>query len=428
MDSNRFDDLTRSLAGGTSRRRMLKGLLGGAGAGALSLVGTHRAAAVARPVGATCIRPTDCTSGVCDRATRRCICPPSLVVCNRVCVNPASYATDAANCGGCGRVCPGGVCAGGTCGAVLGVSCLSGGACASGNCVDGVCCAAASCAPLDSACQVGVCQPGFGGCATENRADGTHCDDGNACTQTDTCQAGICVGSNPVVCAALDQCHDVGVCNSATGICSNPNKTDGAACTDGNACTQTDTCQTGVCTGGNPVVCTASDQCHQAGSCNPATGICSNPTQPDTTPCDDGDATTCNDTCQTGVCTGGPCQEPCADGREVCGAVCCATGEGCVSGVCRTNCGATTCDASTQICCASLTCCDRATAVCGSLAGTCTARAICDPAAVYMPATNTCCFAANVCGEACCQSGSYCYLGSCRVPGGGGGGGGIALQ
>ena len=31
--------------------------------------------------------------------------------------------------------------------------------------------------------------------------------DGNVCTQTDTCQGGICVGSNPVVCTASDQCH-----------------------------------------------------------------------------------------------------------------------------------------------------------------------------------------------------------------------------
>jgi hypothetical protein len=54
----------------------------------------------------------------------------------------------------------------------------------------------------------------------------------------------------------------------------------GTACDDGNACTQTDTCQAGVCTGGNPVTCTALDQCHTAGTCNPTTGICSNPLIP----------------------------------------------------------------------------------------------------------------------------------------------------
>src|SRR5207247_9484497 len=54
--------------------------------------------------------------------------------------------------------------------------------------------------------------------------DGTACNDGNACTQTDTCQAGACVGSNPVVCSASDQCHVAGTCDTATGVCSNPDR------------------------------------------------------------------------------------------------------------------------------------------------------------------------------------------------------------
>ena len=36
----------------------------------------------------------------------------------------------------------------------------------------------------------------------------------------------------------------------------------------------------GVCTGSNPVTCTAFDSCHVAGTCSPATGVCSNPTSP----------------------------------------------------------------------------------------------------------------------------------------------------
>ena len=106
-------------------------------------------------------------------------------------------------------------------------------------------------------------------------ANGTACNDGNACTQSDTCQAGACTGGNPVACTALDQCHAAGTCNPATGVCSNPAKADGTACNDGNACTQTDTCQGGTCTGGNPVTCTAVDPCHAAGTCDPSTGKCS---------------------------------------------------------------------------------------------------------------------------------------------------------
>src|SRR3989442_1478627 len=167
-------------------------------------------------------------------------------------------------------------------------------------------------------------------------------------TQTDTCQNGSCVGANPVVCTA-DQCHDPGTCNPATGVCSAPtNKTNGTACNDGDACTQTgsaqnrerveatpvagsakkknnprnsnpattlssaapnknnsttannggacwptNSCQKRSCGGGRPVVCSADDQCHDPGTCNPVTGMCSAPTnKTNGTACNDGDACT----------------------------------------------------------------------------------------------------------------------------------------
>ncbi|MBL9026532.1 MAG: lamin tail domain-containing protein [Myxococcales bacterium] len=129
--------------------------------------------------------------------------------------------------------------------------------------------------------------------------DGTPCSDANACTQTDTCQAGFCTGSNPVVCTALDQCHVAGICDPQNGSCSNPNAPDGTGCDDGDDCTQTDTCQTGACSGANPVVCTPLDECHVAGVCDSGTGTCSNPTQPDGTPCTGG-------ACLAGSCEGAP--------------------------------------------------------------------------------------------------------------------------
>src|SRR5262245_54895557 len=136
-------------------------------------------------------------------------------------------------------------------------------------------------------------------CSNPNKQNGAACNDGNACTQTDTCQPGVCTGANPRVCTALDQCHNAGTCDPTTGVCSNPNKANGAACNDGNACTQTDTCQLGTCTGSNPIVCTALDQCHNAGTCAPATGVCSNPNKPDGTACTQG-ATA--GTCGNGAC------------------------------------------------------------------------------------------------------------------------------
>jgi hypothetical protein len=43
-----------------------------------------------------------------------------------------------------------------------------------------------------------------------------------------------------------------GTCDPATGVCSNPAAPDGTSCTDGDACTQSDTCVAGACTGGAP--------------------------------------------------------------------------------------------------------------------------------------------------------------------------------
>jgi len=192
--------------------------------------------------------------------------------------------------------------------AANGTACNDNNACTqTSTCQAGVCTGAnpVVCTPSDTCHVAGVCNPMTGVCSNPNAANGTACNDNNACTQTSTCQAGVCTGANPVVCTASDQCHVVGVCNPMTGVCSNPNAPNGTACTDGNACTQTDTCQTGMCTGGNPVVCTPSDQCHVAGTCNPALGICSNPNAPNGTPCTDGNACTQADTCQTGMCTGG---------------------------------------------------------------------------------------------------------------------------
>lgn len=129
-----------------------------------------------------------------------------------------------------------------------------------GACVDGV---------ASYTCQ---CTPGYTGtncetfgCATA--LDGTPCDDSNACTTADTCQAGTCVGASPVQCAAApDQCHQDGVCDPATGACSNPLEADGTACSDSNACTDGDTCQAGACVSG------ALAQCE--GTCDPGTGVC----------------------------------------------------------------------------------------------------------------------------------------------------------
>jgi hypothetical protein len=134
-------------------------------------------------------------------------------------------------------------------------------------------------------------------------AAGAACDDASLCTQSDTCGGGVCAGT-PVLCDAIDQCHVAGTCDTATGLCSQPVAPNGAECSDGNLCTQTDTCQSGDCVGANPVTCAASGACHDAGVCDPLSGACSNPDSPDGTACDDANACTTGDACSSGTCAG----------------------------------------------------------------------------------------------------------------------------
>jgi hypothetical protein len=171
------------------------------------------------------------------------------------------------------------------------------------------CNADANCADTNT-CTADSCTDGQ--CVNTVLPNGTGCSDSNGCTQTDACQAGVCVGGNVKVCTAIDQCHVAGTCAPATGLCSNPNKADGTTCNDSNACTQTDACQAGTCVGTTPVVCSALDQCHATGTCDPATGVCSNPNQPDGTTCSDTLACTQGDACQAGICAGAPqsCSTP----------------------------------------------------------------------------------------------------------------------
>ncbi len=182
-----------------------------------------------------------------------------------------------------------------------GDACTQSDSCQAGSCVGSN---PKTCTALDQCHEAGTCDPKSGVCSDPAKTDGSTCDDGNACTQSDSCQTGACVGANPKACAALDQCHVAGVCDPGTGICSDPVKDDGSACDDGNACTQTDACQAGGCVGGNPIICAALDQCHVSGTCDPGTGLCSQPVVMDGSPCNDGNACTQVDACQTGTCVG----------------------------------------------------------------------------------------------------------------------------
>jgi hypothetical protein len=187
------------------------------------------------------------------------------------------------------------------------VACDDGDACTRiDTCVSGACIGTdpVPCAARDQCHTPGTCNPATGACSDPPAPDATPCNDTNACTRTDACVGGLCAGSNPVPCAARDQCHTPGTCDPATGACSDPLASDATPCNDANACTRTDACVGGACIGHDPVPCAARDQCHTPGTCDPATGACSDPAASDATPCNDGNVCTTADACRDSRCVG----------------------------------------------------------------------------------------------------------------------------
>jgi hypothetical protein len=250
------------------------------------------------------------------------VCNPQSGVCSAAIPQPNGAACDDGNACTQSDTCQGGACNGGppvicaanacqtagACDPVTGCSALAkpdGTACndasactANDSCKAGVCTGTATvCAALDSCHAVGVCNPQSGVCSNPGKPDGASCDDGNACSTQDYCISAFCLPGPSVICAAMDQCHIAGLCDPQTG-CSNPQKPTGALCDDGNPCTQVDSCKAGACQGKSPVVCAAVDACHAAGTCNVQSGTCSTPALPDGTVCPGG-------TCSNGVCGAG---------------------------------------------------------------------------------------------------------------------------
>lgn len=211
------------------------------------------------PAGAIC--PLDnnpCTDDVCDGVSAVCGHPPNTALCED------------------GNAC------------TLNDQC-SGGACQGGpapDCDDG------------NPCTDDSCNPATGCVHTNNTGP---CSDGNACTTNDQCGGGSCHGGSPLNCDDGNVCTNDS-CNPSSG-CVRTNNTN--SCSDGNACTTNDRCGSGQCVSGAPVVCTPSDQCHVAGVCAPATGLCSNPAKANGTACSDGSTCTVTDTCQAGACVAG---------------------------------------------------------------------------------------------------------------------------
>ena len=259
------------------------------GAGACRLYASGTVCVAASCSGTTLSPAEKCNgSGTCVASTPQ-NCAPFLCAAGPTGPACTTSCTTAAGCA------PGSTCTNGKCVGLLGdgQACTTPTVCLSGFCADGVCCHTACNAGVCDACSVAAGAAANGTCAL---LTGPTCDDGNACTQTDTCQNGVCTGGNPVTCAAMDQCHAAGTCDTATGTCSNPADADGTAC-DNKDCTAGDTCQAGVCKSG-AFNCPAQGPCENVGTCDTG-GACVKSLKPDGTACPGGGV------CNAGVCQGG---------------------------------------------------------------------------------------------------------------------------
>src|SRR4029079_17832464 len=160
----------------------------------------------------------------------------------------------------------------------------SGTACAD----DGNPCTQDKCDGTNIACQHPA---GNAGTVCRPEAPGSNCDVAETCTGTSaTCPAD---GFKPAmtVCRAQSGACDVPEsCTGSSATCpTDVSALDGTICNGGN-CTQSGSCQAGTCVGTSPVTCTAQDACHSAGTCDPNTGVCSNPPNQSGNTCDDDDA------------------------------------------------------------------------------------------------------------------------------------------
>lgn len=382
MDDRRFDSLVKSLAGGMSRRAVLKGFLGLGGAAVVSgTVLEEGTDAAPRPTPTP--KPVKCPGQQTWNGTK-CVCPAGLSQCvpngGPACCNSGvapgtptySECCDNACCVGhcygeelccayphtwceatheccpldqpycCGDGCCSTPCCNTTAGSVCcegsTPKCCPNDVCipASGCCTDDDCPGCQSCENHICVDDRANCPGGTAGCdncvQAQCVADNSRCNDGNACTD-DICTVGTGQCSHPFNCHGQASCCDDGnpctsnICN-ANGTCSNPANCNGlnSCCDDGNACTQNICNENGACS--YPFFCTSAACCDDGNACTQnicnTNGTCSNPFY------------CTSDACCTGgqVCNldTGACYTPCAAFGEPCAGIgCCSADNYCYS-------------------------------------------------------------------------------------------------
>lgn len=196
-------------------------------------------------------------------------------------------------------------------------------------CTEGQCAGQPKSCDDDDVCTTDSCDATTGECAYDFNTE--PCDDGNPCTVDEVCDgAGACGAGVDNTCddgneCTIDVCYeDTGCvqlptnnpcCIGASSVCEDnnpctedvcdPNTAECSytflevSCDDGNRCTENDTCDgAGTCSG-TDVVCDDGNDC-TTDACNVGVGCVTSPLE--SGPCDDGQACSTGDACQSGVC------------------------------------------------------------------------------------------------------------------------------
>ena len=268
-------------------------------------------------------------------------------------------------------------------------------------------------------------------------ADGQPCNDGSACTQGETCQAGVCLGvatscddglpcttdgcdpGNGCTHAVSQGCLIDGACLAAdatpTGdackVCTPAKATDAwspkpvsTPCNDGDSCTVEDSCDaTGTCKGSTSP-CDDSNPC-TVDACQPVQGCVSTAQDGG---CDDGNPSTVNDLCKAGNCMAGKDKLTCDDG-DPCTSDTCAKGEGCAAVADPTACNDS--DPCTTDTCDKTQGCGHVALAQGAACTTgdkCQVGQTCDPEGKCSGGNEKDCDDGNVCTDDSCQPASGC--------------------
>ena len=174
--------------------------------------------------------------------------------------------------------------------------CEDGSVCTVGDtCVDGACLSGELLVCNDdNVCTDDACDPVAGCQFVANEAV---CDDGIDCTLGDHCAASVCVYDELATCNDDNPCTD-NHCDPANGCVATVND---ALCDDNDVCTVGDHCALGDCVHDEEVQCNDFNSCTND-SCDPELGCIFAINQG---PCDDFDACTTGETCNAGICGGG---------------------------------------------------------------------------------------------------------------------------